>query len=233
MTSDFQGARWTSPGEFSSVVLPGARFGFCGLNVGQPDAHYVKQIHGAKVLEASTATRRDVDVRPEADGIWTVRKSERIAVRTADCLPVLFSARKGAVVIAVHAGWRGLTGGILAEASGVIRAAGVGPDECDVVVGPAIGWDAFEIGPEVAEHFRKGTIGLSAKQVEQCLRPGRDDRWHGFLSGAAVLSLNNLGFRAGRIHAMATCTFHDRQWWHSYRREGDGFPMNWSWIERE
>lgn len=229
----FPGARWMSHDEIVATRIQGARFGFCGLNVGQPDAHYVRQVHGARVLEASDVTARESASRPDGDGIFTSDAGRRVCVRTADCLPVLMSAGFGARVVAIHAGWRGLTGGILTEATRVVTRDGFRVDECDVVVGPAIGWEAFEIGPEVAKRFRDTTLGLTLEQVDRCVRPGRGDRWHASLAGAAVMALGNLGFRAERILAMASCTHSDRDVWHSYRREGDGHPMNWSWIERE
>lgn len=69
---------------------------------------------------------------------------------TADCLPVLLTDIKGSVVAAAHAGWRGLCNGVLEN---VIDQMAVNPGDIMAWFGPAIGPDAFEVGPEVREAF--------------------------------------------------------------------------------
>jgi YfiH family protein len=210
----------------------GFQIGFCGIGKTTPAGDWVKQVHGIAVREACEETRTSADPRLVGDGLWTDRPNARVLVRTADCLPILLAAPRGRLVMAVHAGWRGLTGGILRSAREVFLARKIEPAECEVVVGPAIGYDAFEIGPEVAEAFRGASLGLTAEQLALCLRRGRGDRWHAHLSGSAAAQLVNLGFSPGRVHVMDACTHRDADVWHSYRREGDGFPMNWSWISK-
>ncbi|CCK15649.1 COG1496: Uncharacterized conserved protein [Cronobacter universalis NCTC 9529] len=69
---------------------------------------------------------------------------------TADCLPVLLCEASGTEVAAAHAGWRGLCEGVLEETVACFRAP---PATIQAWLGPAIGPQAFEVGPEVREAF--------------------------------------------------------------------------------
>lgn len=69
---------------------------------------------------------------------------------TADCLPVLFCNRAGTEVAAAHAGWRGLCEGVLEETAACFADR---PENILAWLGPAIGPQAFEVGPEVREAF--------------------------------------------------------------------------------
>lgn len=103
-----------------------------------------KQVHSAVVHEASVG-----GIGRPGDGLWTEQADLPVLAMTADCLPIalarLDGARPGVAVL--HAGWRGLLAGIVAEGTralgGRLRAA----------VGPAIGPCCYEVGPEVAEPF--------------------------------------------------------------------------------
>ena len=99
---------------------------------------------------------RDRIVGPvEADGLVTGLDSFALAVLTADCVPVAFSAT-GAVGIA-HCGWKGIVGGILAESVKAIREL-VGDPSANVeaAVGPHICVECYEFeGPSKAEVKKK------------------------------------------------------------------------------
>lgn len=103
----------------------------------------LQQVHGTRVARAERA-----GVLPDCDAVRGQSPGPVLTIRTADCLPAaLFSPREGYGL--VHAGWRGLVGGILEEAVATYR----DPGSLVVHLGPAIGVCCFEVGPEVAEHF--------------------------------------------------------------------------------
>ena len=74
------------------------------LAVDHPPA-WLEQVHGDRIIQAG-----DADTR--ADGVWAGEPGWPCVVLTADCLPVLLARQDGSAVAAVHAGWRGLHGGI-------------------------------------------------------------------------------------------------------------------------
>lgn len=102
-----------------------------------------RQVHSTLVHRAEAGARG----RP-GDGLWTDEPGLPILAMAADCLPVaLARAGEARAAAVLHAGWRGLLAGIVAEGvrtlGGRVRAA----------VGPAIGPCCYEVGPEVAEPF--------------------------------------------------------------------------------
>jgi len=105
---------------------------------------WLKQVHGIDVVQASP------DQVMQADASWSKTPGVACTIMTADCLPALFCNRQGTQVAAAHAGWRGLAAGVL-EAS--VDSFAQAPSEILVWLGPAIGPQAFEVGPEVREAF--------------------------------------------------------------------------------
>ncbi|MCE7975106.1 MAG: laccase domain-containing protein [Leptolyngbya sp. PLA1] len=129
----------------------------------------VYQVHGAacRVFRAGSPSRDD---GPEgardfrADALVTDDPSRMVAVRVADCAPVLMASADGRVVAAVHAGWRGVVAGVVASAA---RAMGeLGGPAALAAVGPCISREAFEVGPEVLAEFRR-VFGATAPITER------------------------------------------------------------------
>jgi len=127
---------------------------------------YGRQVHGATVRRA---TEPPGPARPHAeeDGQATALPDAAALVFVADCLPVMLAA-EGAVA-AVHGGWRGLAGGILAEGIAALRELGArGP--VTAAIGPGAGGCCYEVGEEVHAHFaehdaRVGERNLDLKRI--------------------------------------------------------------------
>src|SRR5690606_37277171 len=80
-----------------------------------------------------------------ADAPITAPPGTVATVLTADCMPLFLTDSAGSRVAAVHAGWRGMAAGVIENA---VRALGVAPAQVLAWMGPAIGPEAFEVGPE-------------------------------------------------------------------------------------
>lgn len=178
---------------------------------------WLRQVHGRDVMCLPA-----VDEAPVADVAWTGRAGVVCAVQTADCLPVLLCTDDGGAVAAAHAGWRGLAAGVLEAAVAVLPRA---PSRVLAWLGPAIGPEAFEVGPDVRACF----VDADASSAG-CFRRGRGDRWHADLFALARRRLLAAGVSA--VHGGGVCTVGDARHWFSYRRDRRcGRMASLVWIE--
>ncbi len=176
----------------------------------------VRQVHGARVVSAA---RAGPDV--EADALWTTREDDAVvvAVHTADCVPVLLADRAGRAVAAVHAGWRGVVGGVLPATVAALGSVGVRAVDLVAAVGPCIEQAAFEVGPEVAERFPSPVV-----------RTGPSGRPHVDLVAAVRLQLLGCGLPGAAIERVGGCTHANPERYFSYRRDGAGMGQHLSFI---
>lgn len=164
---------------------------------------WLEQVHGNRVVDAARITDP-----VQADGSYATIPGAVCAVLTADCLPVLFCRQDGQRVAAVHAGWRGLAGGVLEAALEAL-----GPGDYLAWLGPAIGPAAFEVGPEVRNAFV--AFQPAAAAAFQETRPGH---WLADLYGLARLRLAARGVDA--VYGGEHCTYRESERFFSYRRDG-------------
>lgn len=202
------------------------RFHFAGRSGPQEQYQYNTQVHGAVIVEAKQG--RD-NATVTADGIWTKEPGFNIAVRTADCLPVLLTDKGRTMAMAIHAGWRGLTAGILSNAVNLFKKEGISAADLTVAIGPAISREKYEVGFEVIEALFQGSIGLSSFEAGLCIAKGNKERWFLDLQIAALVSLIKNGIIPHNIDIVQRCTFSEVTLF-SYRREGKGVGSNISWI---
>ena len=176
---------------------------------------WLEQVHGTAVVSAEAA-----GCLPVADACVTRHAGAVCAVMTADCLPVLLCDRHGRVVGAAHAGWRGLADGVIEAA---VAAMDAPPADILAWLGPAIGPDAFEVGPEVREIFLRQDASAASAFIPHGTRFLAD------LYRLATLRLNALGVR--QIHGGGFCTYRDAGRFFSYRRDGrTGRMASLIWI---
>jgi YfiH family protein len=184
------------------------------------------QVHGCDVLFVRRNGDTHFFARPtekvsvpiSADAIVTDHPWRAVAVRVADCAPILMADRRTGAVAAVHAGWRG-------TAKQVVRAAidalcsefGTRPADLLVAIGPSIRACCYEVGPELGTAF--ADAGHEAAAIDRWFRKGNGDRWQLDVVRANRDQLEAAGVPPAEIHDSGLCTGHDGAL-HSYRRNG-------------
>lgn len=180
---------------------------------------WLTQVHGPFVVNAD-----DADETTEADGSWTGTPGVVCAVRSADCLPLLFTDRRGSIVAAAHAGWRGLCSGIVDLSVQRFFELDVPPEAIHVWLGPAIGPDAYEVDAAVYDMFMQRTPDCNAAFT--ATRPGH---WNFDLYQAARMILAAQGVT--HISGGGFCTYSDERFY-SYRRDPNcGRQATLIWME--
>ena len=168
------------------------------------EPRWPQQVHGIGVVQADRAA-----AEATADGAFTRVAGVVCAVQIADCLPVLFCDRDGTRVAAAHAGWRGLSAGVLEQ---TVSSLGATPDALMAWMGPAIGPQKFEVGADVLEQFTSDDSGAGA-----AFEPLREGKWLADLYALARRRLSRAGVTA--IFGGGLCTFSDPTRFFSHRRD--------------
>jgi hypothetical protein len=160
----------------------------------------LKQIHSAECVVAAGRA----GVLGTGDALLENTPGAVVAVKTADCVPVLLIDPEHRAVAAVHAGWRGTVARIV---PGAVAALGerFGSRAADLhaAIGPAIGKCCYEVGEEVAARF------------------GETGRAHIDLAGTVRRQLEAAGVGARRIYLAGLCTRCHAERFHSFRRDAE------------
>lgn len=172
-------------------------------SLGRAMPRWLQQVHGLRVMHDGDTTHAP------ADAAVTTRHGVACTIMTADCLPVIFCDEAGTRVAAAHAGWRGLSAGIL-EATLEAMAT------TDVLawLGPAIGPKAYEVGEEVRQAF----VAHSA-DAAKAFAPGKaPGKWWCDLYMLARQRLQAAGVKT--IYGGDFCTSTEKERFFSFRRDG-------------
>lgn len=110
------------------------------------------QIHSARAVLAEEPWARAN--APEADAVVTRERGLALGILAADCAPVLFADSHARVIAAAHAGWRGALSGVLEAAIALMIDQGAKRERIVAAVGPCIGAQSYEVGPEFEARFR-------------------------------------------------------------------------------
>jgi hypothetical protein len=171
----------------------------------------VKQIHSATCVAAEGRS----GILAQADALVEDRPGAVIAIKTADCIPILLVDERHRAVAAVHAGWRGTVAHIAGAAIDLMHARfGTESGDLHAAIGPGIGQCCYEVGPEVAAHFL----------------PGAAVKSHISLTDANRTQLLEAGVTPGRIYASNLCTMCLAEEFHSFRRDAERAGRQYSFA---
>jgi YfiH family protein len=259
--------QWPAPSQIKSVFT--TRYGgvskppFDSFNLGRPsgddrssvDANrarlqaaiglapvFMSQVHGVATVELPMAPNAVGAGVVVADACTSATPGVVCTVRVADCLPVLLSNKRGTVVAAAHAGWRGLANGVLeanfrAFEELVLRQSGPPlngrvASETLAWLGPCIGPTAFEVGSEVRDAFLS-----HGRAAERCFLPRPNGKWLADLPALARQRLTALGITLlyGNDGSAPWCTVNNPLLFFSHRRDnvtlgGSGRMAACIWI---
>ncbi len=214
--STFIEPEWSAPAGVRALLLRDAATAAHVMPAGLPALpaapHWLRQVHGIDVVELDARMPPGVEPEPEADAAISRAPGVVCAIRTADCLPVLFAAMDGSAVGAAHAGWRGLAAGVLEATITRMRARMARGVPLVAWLGPAIGPANFEVGDEVRAAFVQRDPAAAAAFANN-----PRGRWQCDLYLLARQRLQGSG--VSDISGGGLCTYADPLRFHSYRRE--------------
>lgn len=146
-------------------------------------------------------------------------------VFTADCLPILLCNRRGDKVAAIHAGWRGLLHGIIANTIDMMQEA---PENILVYLGPAIGPTQFEVGSDVYHAFI-----ARHHDDKKAFTVRNNQKWLANIYMLATIQLRAQGVLSHQIFGGNHCTVSEHELFYSYRRDhgAQGRMASLIWFE--
>ncbi|PBB82653.1 polyphenol oxidase [Mesorhizobium sp. WSM3879] len=198
----------TGSGDDQTLVAENRRRVAYWMGVAADHLLTAHQVHSPDVV---IAREPFAGPRPKADAIVTDRPGIAVGASTADCGPVLFADAEARVIGAAHAGWKGALTGVLENTVAAMEGLGARRDRIVAVLGPSIGPDNYEVGPEFVARFVEADPG-NQLYFRSSQNPG-----HSMfdLNQYTVDRLRKAGVTAD---GLGRCTYAEEHLFYSYRR---------------
>ena len=183
------------------------------------------QVHGTEVLvvDDNYFLQQDAgkfEMLEGVDAVITDRSGVCVCVSTADCVPLLVCDKRFGCIAAIHAGWRGTVQNIVGKTLSVMSESfGCEAWDCQVLIGPSISLDSFEVGDEVYDKFAEA--GFDMAKIARRYPSVKDEagmRWHIDLWEANRLQLLEAGVSPHSVRIAGICTYKNYDKFFSARR---------------
>jgi copper oxidase (laccase) domain-containing protein len=200
------------------------------LNYDWAQTLHVKQVHGDQVILLSSAARPGLVGEADGlccDGEWLKENQFRLAIKSADCLPMFFIETQQKKICAIHAGWRGLAQKIHLWP---FQNGDFDPTKTWVWVGPSLNGFDFEVQHDMISKFDLLT------QADGSIFQKQNSKSYFFPWN--LIARDYLKLKVELLYNVETNTYSDNQWG-SYRRychqkkdtnSSEVYRQNLSWI---
>jgi len=172
-----------------------------------------QQVHSTNILFVNSSGRFE-----NCDGLITNNPDVVLSLQTADCIPIFLYDSVNGLYGLVHAGWRGIVRGIVNNAIKLMVKYQSTVKDIQVVLGPAICKDCFEVGKEVVNQFD-----------EECVAVGNNGKYFVDLNSQVKVQLQKQKISANKIYLSNICTFENNNCC-SYRRDGEDSGRMYSFM---
>ena len=185
--------------DINDKALPFSITEFQGLPV-----QYMNQVHGTSVGVIEEFSDEPI---PNTDALFTKSNKVSLAVMSADCLPVALANTEGTEIALIHAGWRGLSAGIIQKS---LKKFNLKKNGLKAWLAPCISQNKYEVGKDVYKTF----MDLD-EESEKSFKQVNSEKWMFDLKAEAVRLLKEFNVQVSQSNY---CTYTDEDLFYSYRR---------------
>jgi YfiH family protein len=176
---------------------------------------WLEQVHGSEVLLIESHNKQALI----ADAAITRQKNIALAIMTADCLPILLTAKDGSEIAAIHGGWKPLAKNIIAN---TLNKMSTRNEDIIVWLGPCISKQAFEVGEDVRSAFvnqSKSFIAAFSRPTSTSDSKQNNSQLKYFADLALIAKIQLTALGVKNLQHLEHCTYNDKAAYFSYRRE--------------
>tara|TARA_Y100000590_G_scaffold122407_1_gene140084 strand:- start:6024 stop:6731 length:708 start_codon:yes stop_codon:yes gene_type:complete len=166
---------------------------------------WLEQVHGTRVKEVF---KKRPNLIKACDGLYTNKKNIGLAVKTADCLPLVISSRDGKELSVLHVGWRGLHQGIVENSISNFKCT---KKNLIAWLAPCISSKNYEVGEDVYSLF----VSEDNESISSFVTTSQDNKWLFSLKEESTRRLRKFGVK---VISESFCTFEDEDSFYSYRK---------------